>query len=278
MLLKVMSKTKLVFDIDGTLIDTNRSYRLAIRKTVEFLTKESVYLSEIDFLKNQKGFNNDWYAAYVLANLKCFQVAADKYLSLKLNKKTEKIPFEKVKDVFQTFYLGNSRYKSNFFDIKSNGLWEKETLIFEFQDLEKLKDRYGLLSIITGRTYEEAVYALEHFNMVGFFDQIISVEDREKLTFDEKPMLQKIPIDKSNPIYFYQIKDIGFYDKIFYFGDNIADMQLVSNARNFLPIYSGLLLQSYPKKSRNSFIEKVRCYSPDYLFQDKVNVIELLLK
>src|SRR3989339_1184219 len=50
----------LIFDIDGVLVDVSKSYRLAIKKTVEYFTGRSTSFEEIQEYKNKGGLNNDW--------------------------------------------------------------------------------------------------------------------------------------------------------------------------------------------------------------------------
>ena len=63
-----MSKTKLIFDIDGVLIDTRRSYRWAIKKTAEHFLNRTVPIADVDAIKTEEGMNNDWVATHALIN------------------------------------------------------------------------------------------------------------------------------------------------------------------------------------------------------------------
>src|SRR3989338_2424146 len=56
-------KPLLIFDIDGVLVDVSKSYRAAIKQTVEHFTGKEITLEEIQALKNKGGYNNDWDAA-----------------------------------------------------------------------------------------------------------------------------------------------------------------------------------------------------------------------
>ncbi|MEK6869746.1 MAG: histidinol-phosphate transaminase, partial [Nanoarchaeota archaeon] len=59
---KIVKETKplLIFDIDGVLVDVSKSYRVAIKQTVEHFTGKEITLDEIQALKNRGGYNNDW--------------------------------------------------------------------------------------------------------------------------------------------------------------------------------------------------------------------------
>src|SRR3989338_1518407 len=60
----------LIFDIDGVLVDVSKSYRFAIKKTVEYFTGKEISLQDVQALKNMGGYNNDWDASEALIKLK----------------------------------------------------------------------------------------------------------------------------------------------------------------------------------------------------------------
>jgi len=57
---EIIKEKTLLFDMDGVLIDVSESYRVAIQKTAGYFTKNEVYPQEIQELKEQGGYNNDW--------------------------------------------------------------------------------------------------------------------------------------------------------------------------------------------------------------------------
>lgn len=93
--------------------------------------------------------NNDWDATYEL-----------------INDKT--IPFKKVKNYFQSVYLGTNSRK---------GLISREKLLITKARLRKLKDKYQKLGIATGRPKEEAQYVISTNKLEGIFDCIVAMED-----------------------------------------------------------------------------------------------------
>ena len=60
------SRGFLLFDIDGVIRDVTRSYRLAIQHTVNYFCNWKPELENIDNLKAEGIWNNDWEASYEL--------------------------------------------------------------------------------------------------------------------------------------------------------------------------------------------------------------------
>ncbi len=57
---ELLDKETIIFDMDGVIIDVNKSHRLAIKKTVKQITGKETTDEEINRLKQISGFNNDW--------------------------------------------------------------------------------------------------------------------------------------------------------------------------------------------------------------------------
>ncbi len=268
-----MQKNKVIFDIDGVLIDTSKSFRCAIKKTVEYFCGHIISLSSIDYLKHMPGFNNDWYCAYILTNVMLNDL--DLYNYELVSPDNEKISYNKVKDVFQTYYLGSSRFDQAEFKFEP-GLWETESCIFNIDELQNLKFKHGHLSIITGRTHEEADFVLNYFHIRKFFSEVISIESTENLRFDLYPQYKMFGQDKSNPIYLFSIPNIKECETIYYIGDNISDVKLVSNSREIFSIKSIFLLQTYGKREQAQLKKIAKNYKPDYIAYTKDEVIAIL--
>ena len=280
-----MSKTKLIFDIDGVLIDTRRSYRWAIKKTAEHFLNRTVPIADVDAIKTEEGMNNDWVATHALINAYPSAVPASspstgsahrltrRNMTLPLNKGESSEGgrgFDAVKQVFQDIYLGTSVAK---------GLRWKETSIFSPADLRKLSKRYGTFSIITGRTLEEAEFVLDRFGLRPFFDQIVSVEDTNPndlpLAKGEWPKCRG-GIDKSNPILFAQIRDIESFQKIIYIGDNVSDILLGRNGKTTLPVTMVLFTPIATRDERKILYQKADKYQPDQRFEHKEALMKWL--
>jgi len=164
----------LLFDMDGVLIDVNKSYRVAIQKTSEYFMNREVSLSEVSEVKQRVGMNNDWDATYALIGNK-------------------NIPYEQVKDYFQKIYLG---------DEKNKGLINEETLLISKEQLNKLKKKYKKMGIVTGRPKSEATYVINRFDLGKLFDLIITKDDavREKPFAD--PIIKAMQIIQcKQPVY-----------------------------------------------------------------------------
>lgn len=248
-----MTKTKLIFDIDGVLVNTQKSYRATIKKTVEILLGQRISISVVDNIKRQEGFNNDWHAAYVLVN----------------KAKKERFSFEAVKKVFQGIYLGTSTVP---------GLCQKETLIFSKHELSTLVKRFGSLSIITGRTLEEAEGVLRHFQIRDFFDTIISIENESLLSHPQYANWSHLGQDKSNAFYLHLVPKVNEYGRLFYVGDTVSDLKLVNNARASLPIESCFLLEAYPSYQRRELKKIAQTHHADHVFLDHTEGVRYLLK
>ncbi len=142
-------KKLLIFDIDGVLVDVRNSYRLAIKKTVEYYCQQEVHPGEIQELKNESGFNNDWDLTEEL-----------------LNRKNITIPREKIIDTFQSYYWGS----------RGDGLIQSETWLMDNDLLEALSGQYKL-SVFTGRPRMEAEFVLNKNQAIQYFRPIVAMED-----------------------------------------------------------------------------------------------------
>lgn len=172
----------LIFDIDGVLVAVDKSYRLAIQKTVEHFTQKPLDPNEIQALKNESGFNNDWDLTEELLKRKNQPTTRDSMIS-----------------VFQSFYWGKD----------GNGLIQNEPWLLEKNLLEKLKIRYTL-SLFTGRPRKEAEFVLKKNRVDSYFYPLVAMEDVQK----GKPhpegleqILSHLQISPSKAIYFGDTKD-----------------------------------------------------------------------
>jgi len=109
-------KPLLVFDMDGVLVDVTESYRETIASTVEHFTGVKPTNEQIQDLKNQGGFNDDWILSHYIVTRAGFDV-----------------PFETVKEHFQRLFLGAGGIP---------GLILREQWIARPGAFEKLAERY----------------------------------------------------------------------------------------------------------------------------------------
>ncbi|MCS7315373.1 MAG: HAD hydrolase-like protein [Bryobacterales bacterium] len=142
----------LVFDMDGVLVDVSRSYREAIRRTVERFTGRLPSHDEIQALKNRGGMNNDWDLSFALIRQ---SGAAPSY--------------EEVVEEFQRIFWGRD----------GDGLILEERWIPQPGLLERLAARRRL-AIFTGRLRQEAEHTLRRFAQGIGFDPLVAHEDVER--------------------------------------------------------------------------------------------------
>ncbi|HEO65893.1 MAG TPA: TIGR01548 family HAD-type hydrolase [Spirochaetes bacterium] len=175
----------LIFDIDGVLVDVRSSYRLAIKKTVEYYYQKEVYPDEIQELKNESGFNNDWDLTEEL-----------------LKRKNISLLRETVIDTFQSYYWGS----------KGDGLIQSEAWLMDTDLIETLSRQYKL-SIFTGRPRMEAEFVLKKNQVIQHFHPIVAMEDVSQ----GKPNPEGI-------ISICQSLNINPYHSV-YFGDTFDDVR-----------------------------------------------------
>lgn len=141
----------LCFDMDGVLIDTSKSYDEAIKATVKEVTKKSIEQKDIERLRGQGGFNNDW----VLTQELIKEQGVTKNL-------------EAVTEIFQKFYQGSEKQEG----FKS---LEKAIMTDVFsQQLFITNTRTLKIAIVTGRPKEEAI---EGARMVGARNSLVISDD-----------------------------------------------------------------------------------------------------
>lgn len=197
LLAALKARDLLVFDLDGVVFDVRNSYRKAIEKTFEHFAKRPLGAQEIQDAKNLGGLNCDW--------------DLTKYL-LEKNGVEAKMP-----DVIEIF-------QGHFFKKQGNsmGLIDEEKLLLVEATLKKLVQKYDMC-IFTGRPKAEALYSLEKYDILKYFNLVIGKED--------------LPDDKQKPCPdgLNLIKERSVYNKIYYFGDTSDDMKCAEGA-NAIPI------------------------------------------
>jgi histidinol-phosphate aminotransferase len=152
LLLQCIQPSLICMDMDGVLIDTSESYDLTVIETVKQLSGETVSLGQIEQLRCQGGYNNDW----VLSRALLEQLGSEQTL-------------EDVTQVFQKIYLGDDQ----------NGLMANESVLISSQLVERINTEESInFSIVTGRPRKEA---LTGQSMVGLAKlELISLCDVEQ--------------------------------------------------------------------------------------------------
>lgn len=179
-----------LFDMDGVLVDVSGSYRLAVKKTVEFFLGHEISLSKIQEYKNKGGFNNDWDLTQEI--LKDYGIQKKKDVLVK---------------VFQKNYLGDN------FD----GLIKNEKWMLKENVLKRISANFKM-GIVTGRPHKEACYALERFKMKAYFPVLITMED--------VPVYRAKPDPLGILLALRELKIKG----AFYVGDTVDDIKAARRA------------------------------------------------
>ncbi len=173
--LKLILKPELLaFDMDGVLIDTSLSYDQCIIKTVEELTGQGVNQTDIETVRAQGGFNNDWVLAAELIKQSGFD-----------------IPYELVVNTFQTLYLG---------DGQTPGLVEQEQDLLLNPLKQQVFKAKRPTAIVTGRPRMEAEQGVNQLNIQPSY--IISADDVEQQKPDPEGLFQVIDDSQAKRIWF----------------------------------------------------------------------------
>ena len=131
-------RTAIVFDMDGVLVDPERSYRQTVVETVahfEGPDAQRITLGQIEDYKNQGGYNNDWLL-------------------------TQRILRDRGVDVEYSVVI--ERFNQIFFGENHDGLIMQEQWLVEDGLLERLSARHNL-AVFTGRLDFEAALTLKRF-------------------------------------------------------------------------------------------------------------------
>ena len=145
----ILNPQLLAFDMDGVLIDTSQSYDQCIIETVDVLTGKAVSQSDIEIVRAQGGFNNDWILAAELIKQQGVEIA-----------------YEKVVETFQKLYLG---------DGSNEGLFSQERdLLLEPLKQQVFNSRQAT-AIVTGRPKMEAEQGVNQLAIKPNY--IISADD-----------------------------------------------------------------------------------------------------
>ena len=248
----------ILFDIDGVIRDVTNSYRLSVKKTVlEFCHWEpSTY--DIDELKNEGIWNNDW--DLTLELIKRF-INKNK---LSLNPPSR----NKVINNFEKLYFGcnpNENY------MKWSGFINNEELLvdrnfFDFLTLNKIK--WGFVS---GAELPSAKFILEHR---------LNLYNPPLIAMNDAP-------DKPNPEGFLKLanklleKDFGRNcPPVVYVGDTVADIQTVINAKELYPSQRFISIGTIPPhlktkdnvQKRSKYESKLKAAGADFIINSVVDI------
>ncbi len=206
-------KGLILFDIDGVIRDVSESYRLAVKKTVYSFCGWEPSSLDIDNLKNEGIWNNDW--DLTLELIKRFN--KERHL--------KSIPpmREEIIKCFENLYFGcspNERYS------KWSGFIQNEKILVSKELFNTLTNDGILWGFVSGAEVPSAKFVLE-----------------EKLNLKNPPLIAMGDApDKPNPEGFIYLAQRLLTQKlgaksppIAYVGDTIADINTVINARQLIP-------------------------------------------
>ena len=203
----------ILFDIDGVIRDVTNSYRLSVQKTVLKYCNWEPSTYDIDELKNEGIWNNDW--DLTLELIKRF---------INKNKLSLKAPSrENVINNFEKLYFGCNPNENH---MKWSGFINNEKLLVDkdfFNFLTSNKIKWGFVS---GAEQPSAKFILENR---------LSLHNPPLIAMNDAP-------DKPNPAGFLKLanklleEDFGQHcPPVAYVGDTIADIQTINNAKEVYP-------------------------------------------
>ena len=203
----------ILFDIDGVIRDVSKSYRMAVQETVNFFSGWKPSLEDIDFIKNEGCWNNDWDLSLEMINRHIQKN------DLLFSPPTRKILIKR----FEKFYFGGD---PNHDSSEWSGFIKNETLLVKkslFDELTQLRIGWGFVS---GAEFASAKFVLE---------QRLGLVSAPLIAMGEAP-------DKPDPTGFISLSSklskisLGAFNyPIAYIGDTVADVKTVVNARIKIP-------------------------------------------
>ena len=203
----------ILFDIDGVVRDVTNSYRMAIQETVNFFCGWKPLIQDIDSIKSEGCWNNDWDLSLEMIS----RYIQDNDLSTSIPTKKRLI------DCFDNFYFGGNPNNDS---SEWSGFIKNEILLVKksfFYDLTQVEIGWGFVS---GAELASAKFILE--KRLGLISPpLIAMGDAP-----DKPdptgfislssRLSKMPLGNAN-------------HPIAYIGDTVADVKTVANARIKIP-------------------------------------------
>ena len=229
-------KGLILFDIDGVIRDVSKSYRLAIKKTVYSYCKWEPSSLDIDNLKNEGIWNNDWDLSLEL--IKRFN--KDKNLS------TLTPAREDIIKKFEKLYFGcapEADYRN------WSGFILNEKILVNKEFFTTLTNNQILWGFVSGAEVPSAKFVLEN-----------------KLNLKNPPLIAMGDApDKPNPEGFIYLAEKLFNHKlgakcqpVAYVGDTIADINTVINARQVIPEQVFISIGIAPPHLHSANYEKER--------------------
>ncbi len=247
----------ILFDIDGVIRDVTYSYRMAIQETVGFYCGWKPSIQDIDNIKSEGCWNNDWDLSLEIIN---------RYVQI--NNLCLTTPNrEKLIECFESFYFGGDPKQD---PSEWSGFIKNETLLVEknlFDDLTQQRIGWGFVS---GAELPSAKFVLE---------QRLGLVSAPLIAMGDAP-------DKPDPTGFISLSSklseipLGISNlPIAYIGDTVADVKTVVNARLKIPHQQFISLAIAPphlhvdskKEKRQSYEKKLKEAGADLIIKSMNN-------
>jgi HAD superfamily phosphatase len=215
-----------VFDIDGVVRDVAGSYLRAISDTVEHFTQGGFRpsLAEVDVLKAEGGWNNDWEASQELI-YRFFEAQGQQRSQIGLN-------YSSLVNFFQQRYRGENWM----------GYIRDEPLLLSPAYLEALTRAEIPWGFFSGATRASALFVLE--GRLGLRSPVLVAMEDAPGKPDPTGLLATVR----------QLLGPDSPDRahtVFYVGDTVADMQTVGLARQVAPELSWIGVGVIPPHVQN---------------------------
>jgi HAD superfamily phosphatase len=241
-----LEQTALILDIDGVIRDVAGSYRRALADTVENFTGFRPSPLDIDNLKAEGRWNNDWEASQELIR-RYFWQHGDQQETQILPKSEEVIAF------FQSRYRGTS--------IPWDGYITQEPLLVEPQFFAELSQAGISWGFFSGATRASAEYVLSRLGIKH--SVLVAMEDAPS---------------KPNPegLFLAIAQFLKPISTVIYAGDTVADMLAVVQARKQDPskkyLAVGIIPPHVEESRRSAYQQTLRQNGADLVC---LNVMDL---
>ena len=253
----------ILFDIDGVIRDVGNSYRLAVKKTVLHFCGEEPSYQEIDNLKNEGIWNNDWDLSLELIKRKINSNTND----FKVPKKLE------IVELFESLYFGCPSDKDC---SKWSGFINNEELLVDSDLFKELSSNQIGWGFVSGAELPSAKFVLE-----------------KKLNLNHPPLIAMGDApDKPDPEGLIILSERILQEKlgpntptIAYLGDTVADVNTIVNARKKIKDQRFLSLGIAPphlhlnsrSNERDLYESNLKEAGADYIIQS-INDLKLQYK
>ncbi len=226
-----------VFDIDGVIRDVGGSYRRAISDTVEHYTNGQYRptVEDIDRLKSEGVWNNDWKASEVMIHRYCEQQ----------NQPIPDVSYEKIVDYFQRQYRGPDTEDPD----QWTGYIASEPLLLEKAYLQQLEASGVPYAFFSGATRGSANFVLQR--RIGLRAPILIAMEDAPSKPDPTGLMMAVQ----------QMGEKHAFNTIpiIYAGDTAADMQTVAEAKKCFPERQWIAIGILPPHAQQN-----KAYKADY--------------